>query len=183
MIPRFVKNRNSERERERHREMVNRGSNTSRFRGKKFPPSTITFYTLFIFAFSIFLFFFYVRNIILDQDPQTHLSLSLRSRSHQVLYYPFMCVFLHRFTDPNPMSFCVIGFQFIAVTVLQSYLISAFHNLGKMTKNLYIENYNATMHDRILAAVAFNLLIIFSYTSLSIMQNFMASYFVGSGFQ
>lgn len=62
-------------------EMVNRG----RFHARKLTPSLITYYTIFLFAFSIFVFFFYVRNVSVDQDPRPTL-LSRRSKSRQVLY-------------------------------------------------------------------------------------------------
>ena len=73
-------------------EMVNRGSHGSgglfsgRFHARKLTPSVITFYTIIMFAFSIFFFLFYVRNVTLDQDPRRPL-LSQQSNPHQVLCY------------------------------------------------------------------------------------------------
>ncbi|KAL9313846.1 hypothetical protein ACSQ67_019298 [Phaseolus vulgaris] len=70
-------------------EMVNRGSHGSgglfsgRFHARKLTPSVITFYTIIMFAFSIFFFLFYVRNVTLDQDPRRPL-LSQQSNPHQV---------------------------------------------------------------------------------------------------
>ncbi|XP_057418442.1 O-fucosyltransferase 38 [Lotus japonicus] len=70
--------------------MVSRGSHnlyTSRFHTRKLSPSIITFYTILIFGFSIFVFFFYVRNTIIDED-QPHPLLSQQSLSHQVPELP-----------------------------------------------------------------------------------------------
>ncbi|KAK8465688.1 hypothetical protein PHAVU_009G149700 [Phaseolus vulgaris] len=70
-------------------EMVNRGSHGSgglfsgRFHARKLTPSVITFYTIIMFAFSIFFFLFYARNVTLDQDPRRPL-LSRQSNPHQV---------------------------------------------------------------------------------------------------
>ncbi|KAH1245834.1 O-fucosyltransferase 38 [Glycine max] len=74
-------------------EMVSRGSYSSsslltgRFHARKLSPSIITFYTMFIFAFSIFMFFFYVRHISVDEDPPLPL-LSQQSKSYQVPELP-----------------------------------------------------------------------------------------------
>ncbi|XP_020240660.1 O-fucosyltransferase 38 isoform X1 [Cajanus cajan] len=56
---------------------------TGRFHARKLSPSVITFYIMFIFAFSIFVFFFYMRNISVDEDPPYPL-LSQQSKPHQV---------------------------------------------------------------------------------------------------
>ncbi|XP_017422506.1 O-fucosyltransferase 38 isoform X1 [Vigna angularis] len=73
--------------------MVSRGSYgsggllTGRFHARKLSPSVITFYTIFIFAFSIIVFLFYVRNISIDQDPRRPF-ISRQSNSQQSLQVP-----------------------------------------------------------------------------------------------
>lgn len=76
------------RKEERHiAEMVSRGL-TARFHTRNLSPSVITFYTIFIFAFSIFLFLFYVKNFIADED-QSHPLFSHQSLPQQVCRYSF----------------------------------------------------------------------------------------------
>ncbi|KAL5192377.1 O-fucosyltransferase 38 [Glycine soja] len=59
---------------------------TGRFHARKLSPSIITFYTMFIFSFSVFVLF-YVRHISVDEDPP-HPLLSQQSKSHQVPELP-----------------------------------------------------------------------------------------------
>ncbi|CAJ1974699.1 unnamed protein product [Sphenostylis stenocarpa] len=76
--------------------MVSRGSYgsislmTGRFHARKLSPRVITFYTMFIFSFSILVFLLYVRNISDDEDPR-HPVLSQQFISHQVpeLHVPY----------------------------------------------------------------------------------------------
>lgn len=53
----------------------------ARFHTRKLSPSIITFYTIFVFAFSIFIFLLYVRTFITDEEDQPHPHIS---RSHEV---------------------------------------------------------------------------------------------------
>lgn len=82
-------------------EMVSRGL-TARFHTRKLSPSVITFYTIFILAFSIFLFLFYVRNFNTDED-QSHPLFSHQSLPQQVCRYSFFCfpLFFRNRIEPN----------------------------------------------------------------------------------
>ncbi|XP_012571990.1 O-fucosyltransferase 38 [Cicer arietinum] len=65
------------------KEAMHRLVEMARFHTRKLSLSLITFYTIFIFAFSIFIFLLYVRTFIADED-QPHPLLSHQSRSLQV---------------------------------------------------------------------------------------------------
>jgi hypothetical protein len=86
-----------------YRRRRNNRSNMARFHTRKPSLSIVTFYTIFIFAFSISIFILYVRTFNADQDqPQTY----------QVRNSSFILPFLHiesNFRVPKPIRVFLVS--------------------------------------------------------------------------